>query len=234
MSIYNYQLFRHIETPGWKLSWKWRGNEVIWNMLGAETTEQGNCSAFRGGVLPHCCEKEPVIVDLLPGAPYNKQVANCCKGGVLSSMTQDPEKFGAAFQMSLGKISNTTTGNLYPGGIPGNFSLGLPGYTCGDPFQVPPSKFFEDHGRRTTQAIGIMKPVFFFFLFSLLIMMVDNGNIYLLLVATWNVTCSFSQFQASTTPTCCVSLSAFYNETVVSCPKCSCSCLEEPGQTCVK
>ncbi|KAK1557459.1 hypothetical protein Q3G72_024999 [Acer saccharum] len=37
--------------------------------------------------LPHCCEKRPVIVDLLPGAPYNQQTKNCCKGGVLTSMS---------------------------------------------------------------------------------------------------------------------------------------------------
>ncbi|KAL3515680.1 hypothetical protein ACH5RR_022582 [Cinchona calisaya] len=203
VSIFNYQLFRHIEPPGWKLSWLWPSNGVIWNIWGAEATEQGNCSAFRGRQLPHCCEKEPVIVDLLPGAPYNKQVANCCKGGVLTSMTQDHAKYGASFQMNIG--SPSTDGSSHIPGIPGNFSLGLPGYTCGDPFQVPPSKFIEDQGRRRSQALG-----------------------------TWNVTCSYSQFRASTSPTCCVSLSAFYNNTIVPCPKCSCSCQGQPGAKCVK
>ncbi|KAE9455643.1 hypothetical protein C3L33_12453, partial [Rhododendron williamsianum] len=28
--------------------------------------------------------KSPTIVDLLPKTPYNDQVANCCKGGVIS------------------------------------------------------------------------------------------------------------------------------------------------------
>lgn len=122
--------------------------------MGAEATEQGNCSAFKGKQLPHCCEKEPVIIDLLPGTPYNKQVANCCKGGVLSSMTQDPGKFGASFQMNIGSGSMNSSGGSGVSGIPGNFSLGLPGYTCGDPFPVPPSKFVEDRGRRRTQALG--------------------------------------------------------------------------------
>ena len=75
--------------PGWKLSWIWQGDEAIWDMWGAEATQQGNCLRFKGGVLPHCCKKQPVIIDLMPGAPYNKQFANCCKGGVLTSMTQD-------------------------------------------------------------------------------------------------------------------------------------------------
>ncbi|KAK4476840.1 hypothetical protein RD792_016000 [Penstemon davidsonii] len=201
LSIINYQLFRHIEFPGWKLSFTWPGDEVIWDILGAEATEQGNCSAFKGRQLPHCCLKEPVIIDLLPGAPYNKQVGNCCRGGVVSSMIQDPGKSLAAFQMHIGSASSN--GSVITG-IPTNFDLGLGGYTCGDPLQVPPTKFFEDQGRRRTQA-----------------------------VATWNVTCSYSQFKASTAPTCCVSLSAFYNETIVPCPKCSCACGGQTGSKCL-
>ncbi|XP_051146512.1 COBRA-like protein 6 isoform X2 [Andrographis paniculata] len=187
--------------PGWKLSWVWPRDEVIWNILGAEATEQGNCSAFSGGVLPHCCERKPVIIDLLPGTSYNKQVANCCKGGVLSSMTQGPSKYIAAFQMHIGSESLY---NPLPS-MPKNFSLGIPGYTCGDPLQVPPTKSSEDNGRRTTQAL-----------------------------ATWNVTCTYSQFLALPAPTCCVSLSAFYSETIIPCPKCTCSCQGQPRAKCVR
>ncbi|KAL6964414.1 COBRA-like protein 6 [Sarracenia purpurea var. burkii] len=53
-------------------------------------------------------------------------------------------------------------------------------------------------------------------------------------VATYNVTCSYSQFRASPAPTCCVSLSAFYNDTIVSCPQCSCGCQGQIGLKCVK
>ncbi|KAH6806241.1 COBRA-like protein 6 precursor [Perilla frutescens var. frutescens] len=200
ISIVNYQLFRQIDVPGWRLSWKWPGKEVIWNMMGAEATEQGNCSAFKGKVLPHCCQQEPVIIDLLPGAPYNKQAANCCRGGVLTSMIQDPTKYMSAFQMHTG----TASSNGSKPGMPTDFTLGVPGYTCGDPFEVPPTKFSEDQGRRTTQAF-----------------------------ATWNVTCSYSQFRASPAPSCCVSLSAFYNETIVKCPQCSCACQGQSGTQCV-
>ncbi|KAK3227693.1 hypothetical protein Dsin_007555 [Dipteronia sinensis] len=67
-------------------------------MVGAEAMEQGNCSAFQARVaLPHCCEKWPVIVDPLPRAPYNQQTKNCCKGGVLTSMTQDPSNSASTF-----------------------------------------------------------------------------------------------------------------------------------------
>lgn len=121
-------------------------------MQGAEATEQGNCSAFKGKVLPHCCDKEPVILDLLPGANYNKQAANCCRGGVLSSMTQDDSKYMSAFQMHIGTAE--ANASLDVGGMPTAFSLGVPGYTCGEAFLVAPTKFTEDSGRRTTQAFG--------------------------------------------------------------------------------
>ncbi|XP_019067347.1 COBRA-like protein 6 isoform X1 [Solanum lycopersicum] len=202
VSIFNYQLFRHVEQPGWKLSWDWHGKEVIWQMWGAETTEQGDCSAIKGDTLPHCCLKEPVILDLLPGAPYNKQVANCCKGGVLTSLTQDPEKYVSSFEMIIASASNDGSGPR----MPENFTLGIPGYTCGVAVKVPPTKFHEDQGRRQTQA-----------------------------VATWDVICSYSQFRASSSPACCVSLSAFYSETIVPCSVCSCGCQGQRGAAqCVK
>lgn len=150
VSVYNFQLFRHVERPGWKLSWTWKDDEVIWDMWGAEAIQQGSCSRIRGQVLPHCCQKRPVIVDLMPGARFNKQCTNCCKGGVLSSMTQDHSMYLAAFRMNINKPSVNITGSF----MPVNFSIGLPGYTCGDPFQVPPTKFKEDGSRRWTQALG--------------------------------------------------------------------------------
>lgn len=149
ISLFNFQLYRHIDHPGWKMSWTWRGDEVIWNMWGAETTDQGNCSRFRGKQLPYCCEKTPVIVDLMPGAPYNLQTANCCKGGVLSSMTQDMSKYGATFQMNV--AASTKSSDFV---MPQNFTLGLAGYSCGKPFEVSPSKFYTDGGRRRTQALS--------------------------------------------------------------------------------
>lgn len=148
MSIFNFQSFRHIELPGWRLRWDWVGDEVIWNMWGAEATLQGDCSRFKGE-LPHSCEKSPVIVDLLPGTPYNKQVANCCKAGVLSSFNQDPSNYGAMFQLNMGASSDISKFTM-----PQNFSLGLDGYTCGEAQQVAPTQFTADGGRRWTQAAG--------------------------------------------------------------------------------
>ncbi|PPD83169.1 hypothetical protein GOBAR_DD19883 [Gossypium barbadense] len=150
VSIFNFQLYRHIERPGWQLGWEWQGDEAIMSMLGAEATEQGNCSRFKGGEnLPHCCEKQPMIIDLLPEASFNMKTSNCCKGGVLSSMVQDPSNYAAIFVMKIGAVNSSDGFKM-----PGNFSFGVSGYTCGQPVRVPPSRYSWDSGRRWTQALG--------------------------------------------------------------------------------
>ncbi|XP_057953249.1 COBRA-like protein 1 [Malania oleifera] len=204
VTMYNFQQYRHIQSPGWSLQWTWAKKEVIWNMVGGQTTEQGDCSRFKSSI-PHCCKKNPTVVDLLPGTPYNQQIANCCKGGVISSWVQDPPNAISAFQISVGS-AGTTNKTVK---LPKNFTLSAPGpgYTCGPAKIVRPSKFVSQDGRRVTQAL-----------------------------MTWNVTCTYSQFLSQKTPTCCVSLSSFYNDTIVPCPTCTCGCqnnITQPG-SCVE
>ncbi|XP_051121025.1 protein COBRA-like [Andrographis paniculata] len=192
VTMFNFQHYRHIQLPGWTLGWTWAKKEVIWSMMGGQTTEQGDCSKYKGNI-PHCCKKDPTVVDLLPGTPYNQQIANCCKGGVISSWTQDPANAASAFQISVG-AAGTTNKTVR---VPKNFTLKAPGpgYTCGPVKVGKPTKFISPDGRRVTQAM-----------------------------MTWNVTCTYSQFLAQKTPTCCVSLSSFYNDTIVPCPTCTCGC----------
>ncbi|KAF5197708.1 Cobra-like protein [Thalictrum thalictroides] len=204
VTIYNYQKFRHIQAPGWTLGWSWFKKEVIWSMVGAQATEQGDCSRYKTNI-PHCCKKDPTVVDLLPGTPYNQQIANCCKGGVISSRIQDPSNAASSFQLSVG-AAGTTNKTVR---APRNFTLKAPGpgYTCGPAKLVRPSKFITADQRRVTQAL-----------------------------LTWNVTCTYSQFLAQKAPTCCVSLSSFYNDTIVNCPTCTCGCqnnITQPG-SCVE
>ncbi|KAF8037454.1 hypothetical protein BT93_B0372 [Corymbia citriodora subsp. variegata] len=192
VSIHNFQQYRHIQAPGWQLGWTWAKKEVIWSMSGGQTMEQGDCSRFQGSI-PHCCKRDPTVVDLLPGTPYNQQTANCCRGGVLSSWVQDPLNAVSTFQITVG-LAGTTNKTVR---LPKNFTLKAPGpgYTCGYPKLVRPTRFVMPDNRRATQAM-----------------------------MTWNVTCTYSQFLARKMPTCCVSLSSFYNDTVVNCPPCTCGC----------
>uniref|UniRef100_M1CAH0 COBRA-like protein n=1 Tax=Solanum tuberosum TaxID=4113 RepID=M1CAH0_SOLTU len=150
VTIYNFQKYRHIQAPGWQLGWTWAKKEIIWSAAGGQATEQGDCSKFKGSI-PHCCKRDPFIVDLLPGTPYNQQVSNCCRGGVISSWVQDPEKAVSAFQITVGQAgtSNKTVR------LPKNFTLKAPGhgYTCGPAMKGKPTKFLTPDGRRFTQAL---------------------------------------------------------------------------------
>ncbi|KAG5621515.1 hypothetical protein H5410_006733 [Solanum commersonii] len=151
VTMFNFQQYRHIQAPGWTLGWTWAKKEVIWGMVGAQTTEQGDCSKFKGNI-PHCCKRDPTVIDLLPGTPYNQQIANCCKGGVINSWGQDPETAVSSFQVSVGS-AGTTNKTVR---VPKNFTLKAPGpgYTCGPAKVVKPTKFFSNDGRRITQAMS--------------------------------------------------------------------------------
>ncbi|KAI5660040.1 hypothetical protein M9H77_28833 [Catharanthus roseus] len=211
VTIFNFQKYRHIEAPGWELGWTWSKNEIIWSMLGGQTTEQGNCLKFKGNV-PHCCKKDPIVVDLLPETTtYNLRTTNCCRGGVLSTMIQDHSNSVSSIQITVGQ-AGTTNKTVK---APKNFNLkgssasgpGL-GYTCGSTKLVKPSKFFTPDKRRFTQAL-----------------------------MSWNVTCTYSQFLAQKSPSCCVSLSSFYSDTIVNCPTCTCGCqnkITQAAGTCVR
>lgn len=193
VTMHNFQQYRHVPSPpGWTLGWAWAKKEVIWSMVGAQTTEQGDCSKWKANI-PHCCKKTPAVVDLLPGVAYNQQFTNCCKAGLLASWAQDPPNSIASFQVSVGNSGNTNKTLR----LPKNFTLKAPGpgYTCGPAKNVLPSLFFSPDRRRTTQAL-----------------------------MTWNVTCTYSQFLAQKTSTCCVSFSSFYNDTITPCPTCACNC----------
>lgn len=151
VTMNNFQMYRHVMTPGWTLGWTWAKKEVIWSMNGAQTTEQGDCSKFKGNI-PHCCKKSPTVVDLLPGVPYNQQFTNCCKGGVLAAWGQDPTASVSAFQVSVG-LAGTSNKTVK---LPKNFTLlgPGPGYTCGRAKIVPPTNFLTSDRRRKTQALS--------------------------------------------------------------------------------
>lgn len=151
VTVNNFQMYRHIMSPGWTLGWTWAKKEVIWSAVGAQATEQGDCSKFKGNI-PHCCKRNPTVVDLLPGVPYNQQYQNCCKGGVVGAWGQDPSASVSAFQLSVG-MAGTTNKTVK---LPRNFTLlgPGPGYTCGKAKVVPPTIFLSPDRRRKTQALS--------------------------------------------------------------------------------
>jgi hypothetical protein len=120
-------------------------------MVGAQTTEQSDCSKFKENVL-HCCKRDPTIVDLLLGTPFNIQITNCCKAGVINKFNQDPTNVAASFQISVG-LAGTTNKTIK---VTKNFTLQTPGpgYTYGCTIICRPTKFFTEDECRATQGLS--------------------------------------------------------------------------------
>lgn len=87
------------------------------------------------------------MVDLPPGTPYNMQVANCCRGGVLSSLVQSNVTSTAAFQMVVGQYALATDGGGKEPEKPWHFDIGVPGYTCSNATTVAPTRYKVDKNR---------------------------------------------------------------------------------------
>ncbi|EOA14836.1 hypothetical protein CARUB_v10028146mg [Capsella rubella] len=143
VTAYNYQKQRSV--PGWTMSWRWTRKEVIWSMIGAQTTEQGDCSQYKGNI-PHSCIRKPTVVDLLPGTPYNQQIANCCKSGVLKPGLE------SSFQLAVGAAGTSKK----TARMPVNFMFSAPKqqYICGPTKNVRSTKFITADGRRITSAMA--------------------------------------------------------------------------------
>lgn len=170
-------------SPGWTLGWNWPKKEVIWSIVGSQTTEQGDCSKFKGNV-PHCCKRDPVLVDLLPGVPYNQQFSNCCKGGVLASWGEDPSESVSSFQISVG-LAGTSNKTVK---LPKNFTLlgPGPGYTCGPAKIVPSTVFLTADHRRKTQALSKLTFLCFCFFLCSSVFLSGWCNIYLQWHGMWH------------------------------------------------
>ncbi|KAF7067725.1 hypothetical protein CFC21_073574 [Triticum aestivum] len=155
VTITNYQQFRTISAPGWRLGWSWRKKEVM-AMVGARAIKRGDCSKFKRS-RPHCCKRDPTIVDLPSGTPFNQQVANCCKAGVLKTFNQDPGNAASSFQIAVG-LAGTTNRTVI---LPKKITLKAPGqgYTCGRALVVVPTKYSSSGGRRVTQAFRLVNGV---------------------------------------------------------------------------
>lgn len=192
----------------WKLSWEWQRGEFIQAMKGAETLEQSQTDCINGAAGSYyqgtdfssvmSCEKIPTIVDLNQYMANNTafgKVNFCCRNGTILPSIIDPSKSKSAFLLQVYKLPpDLNRTTLYP---PLNWKINgtlNPDYQCGQPRRVDPTGFPDPSG---TQRI-------------------------LSAVASWQIVCNISTKISK--PRCCVSFSAFYNESVIPCQTCACGC----------
>ncbi|KAJ9672049.1 hypothetical protein PVL29_025619 [Vitis rotundifolia] len=199
----------------WNLTWEWMRGEFIYNMRGAFTRKKDSSECVYGEAGQYYktldfsavmnCEKRPVIADLPADRAKDEKVGNlpyCCRNGSLLPSTMDVSRSRSVFQLQVYKLPpDLNRTALFP---PQNWEVdGVlnPHYKCGPPIRVDPTEFPEPSGLQST----------------------------VIAVASWQVVCNITRPRAKQSR-CCVSFSAFYNDSVVPCNTCACGC--EESDTC--
>ncbi|CAL4930595.1 unnamed protein product [Urochloa decumbens] len=204
----------------WRLSWEWRRGEFIYSMKGAHPSEVDTSGCIYGAPGQYYkdldfsqvlnCDRKPVILDL-PLSRYNDtqigKIDNCCRNGTILPKSMDEKQSKSAFQMQVFKMPpDLNRTKLFP---PANFKISgasslNPDYTCGQPVPVSPTAFPDPSGLDSTT----------------------------LVVATWQVVCNITRTKDAK-PKCCVTFSAYYNDSVIPCNTCACGCpANRRGPTC--
>ncbi|CAN6169323.1 unnamed protein product [Urochloa humidicola] len=206
---------------GWQLSWAWQREEFIRSMRGAYPREVGSAACLYGPQGKHykdldfskealTCERRPVVMDLPPSRADDADIGrirHCCRNGTILPKSMGLAQSTSAFQMEVYKMPpDLNRTSLYP---PASFQVRgssplNPDYACGQPVPVTPSEFPDPSGLPSNTRA----------------------------VASWQVVCNIINHSESAPPPnkstkpprCCVSFSAFYNESVVPCRTCACGC----------
>ncbi|XP_008788343.2 COBRA-like protein 10 [Phoenix dactylifera] len=193
----------------WNLTWEWKRGEFINTMRGAYTLKHDPSECIYGEAGKYyknfdfsnvmSCQKKPIIADLPPERANDTQIGKipyCCKNGTLLPPTMDTTKSKAVFQLQVFKMPpDFNRTALYP---PQNWKITgqlNPEYTCGPPFRVSPMEFPDPSGLMAKSYA----------------------------IASWQVVCNISR-PAPKKSRCCVSFSAYYNDSVVPCSSCACGC----------
>lgn len=201
----------------WNLNWEWMRGEFIFSMKGAYTSvvDPTDCIYGEQGAYYRdfdfskvlSCQRTPTILDL-PLSKANDTAVGlipfCCRNGTLLPPSMDPSKSTSAFQLQVFKMPpDLNRTQLYP---PQNWKISgnhNPDFQCGPPVRVSPTQFPDTSGLESTTSA----------------------------IASWQVVCNITQPKGSK-PKCCVSFSAFYNESVIPCSTCACGCPSNVNPTC--
>ncbi|XP_073116113.1 COBRA-like protein 10 [Elaeis guineensis] len=198
----------------WNLTWEWKRGEFIHSVKGAYTFKKDVYDCIYGEAGNYYesldfsqvmnCEKKPIITDLPPERAHDNTIGNipdCCKNGSLLPSIMDPSQSKAVFQVQVFKIPpDLNRTALYP---PQNFKINgflNPNYVCSPPIRVRPSEFPDPSGLMS-ETIAL---------------------------ATWQVACNITRPKRKHSG-CCVSFSAYYNDSVVPCNTCACGCAKAAG-----
>lgn len=200
----------------WNLTWEWTRGEFISTMKGAFPREIDYSDCIYGAAGQYYkdmdftkvlnCQKNPVISDL-PPQKYNDtelgKIPFCCRNGSILPIIMDPTQSKSVFQMQVFKAPpDLDKTSLYPPEKWKIMGILNPYYKCGAPLKVEPSTFPDPRGLEAT----------------------------VFTIASWQIICNISKPVKRNTR-CCVSFSAYYNDSVVPCNTCACGCDEGDTKT---
>ncbi|XP_024007149.1 COBRA-like protein 9 isoform X2 [Eutrema salsugineum] len=201
----------------WELSFDWKRDEFIQKMQGAypKIVDATKCifgpqsKIYTGldfaDVLT--CERRPIIVDLPPTKaedPALGKIPSCCRNGTILPRIMDPSKSASVFTMQVSKMPpDFNRSALFP---PQNWRIKgtlNPDYSCGPPVRVSPTFYPDPSGMPTNKSS----------------------------FASWQIVCNITHAKTEI-PKCCVSFSAFFNDSIIPCNTCACGCVSETRRTC--
>ncbi|KAH7544325.1 hypothetical protein JRO89_XS15G0149400 [Xanthoceras sorbifolium] len=193
----------------WNLTWEWQNGEFIQDMRGAFTYRKDYSACIYGAAGKYYkdfdfsnvmnCEKRPYVSDM-PADRANDtklgKIPYCCRNGSLLPSLMDPNKARSIFQMTVFKLPPYDNRTALVPPVKWQIKgVLVSNYRCGPPIRVDPTEFPDPSG------------------------LLSKSNA----VATWQVVCNMTRPEKKKAR-CCVSFSAYYNESVIPCSTCACGC----------
>lgn len=195
----------------WNLTWEWQRGEFIYSMKGAYSHRKDSSACLYGPPGKYYqdldftpvvnCDKKPIISDLPSERAQDEKVGKipyCCRNGTVLPVLMDKSKSRSVFQLQVFKIPpDDNRTSLTP---PLKWQIdGVvnPQYKCATPIRVDPKEFPDPTGLDSVTTA----------------------------IASWQIVCNITKPEPQAAR-CCVSFSAFYNESAIPCNTCACGCKE--------
>ncbi|KAK2369803.1 COBRA protein [Trifolium repens] len=193
----------------WNITWEWQKGEFINTLKGAYARIKDPSECLYGpagryyGDLDFSqvanCQKKPILSDLPAEKAEDEKVGKlpwCCRNGTVLPPIMDKNKARSIFQMQVFKIPPDDNRTAITPPLKWHIDGVInPKYTCGPPIRVDPQQFPDPSGLRAISTA----------------------------FASWQIVCNMTKPKPKENR-CCVSFSAFYNESAIPCNTCACGC----------
>lgn len=204
---------------GWNLSWEWMRDEFIHTMRGAYPAVVDSSECILGSQGRYYkdmdfstvlnCQRRPTIIDLPLDRTNDTEIGMipfCCRNGTILPPAIDSSKSKSVFQMQVFKMEPDLKRTEFS--PPQNWMIKgasdfSHAYQCALPIRVSSSLFPNPRGLSSEVAAA----------------------------ASWQIVCNITR-SPEKRPKCCVSFSAFFNDSAIPCNTCACGCNQKPENVC--